>query len=127
MTDQGPRPKPGLAPNFDELVTVHQLRLLRAVVERGGFSRAADALGLSQPAVSHQLKALSTAVGMPVLEIVGRRVQLTQAGQLLYEHAQRILGEFEAAGHESGILEFGEAHVEQRPRHAHAASEFTRI
>lgn len=98
MTDQGPRPKPGLAPNFDELVTVHQLRLLRAVVERGGFSRAADALGLSQPAVSHQLKALSMAVGMPVLEIIGRRVQLTQAGQLLYEHAQRILAEFEAAG-----------------------------
>ena len=87
-----------LAPNFDQLVSVHQLRLFTAVIERGGFSRAADALGLSQPAISHQLKALSTAVGIPVLEVIGRRVQLTQAGQLLYDHAQRILAEFEAAG-----------------------------
>jgi DNA-binding transcriptional LysR family regulator len=86
-----------LAPNFDLLVSVHQLRLFTAVIERGGFSRAADALGLSQPAISHQLKALSTAVGIPVLEVIGRRVQLTQAGQLLYDHAQRILAEFEAA------------------------------
>lgn len=87
-----------LAPNFDQIVSVHQLRLLTAVVERGGFSRAADALGLSQPAISHQLKALSTAVGIPILEVIGRRVRLTQAGELLYEHAKRILIEFEAAG-----------------------------
>lgn len=84
--------------SFDQLVSVHQLRLLSAVIERGGFSRAADALGLSQPAISHQLKALSNAVGIPVIEVIGRRVQLTQAGQLLYDHAQRILAEFEAAG-----------------------------
>jgi len=77
---------------------VHQLRLLIAVVEHGGFSRAADAMGLSQPAISHQLKALSSAVGMPVLEMIGRRVQLTQVGQLLYVHAQRIMADFEAAG-----------------------------
>ena len=87
-----------LGPNLDTLVSVHQLRLLAAVVERGGFSRAGEALGLSQPAISHQLKALSTAVGIPVLEVIGRRVQLTQAGELLYEHAKRILTEFEAAG-----------------------------
>ena len=98
MDDHGPGPNLRLAPNFDQLVTVHQLRLLTAVIERGGFSRAADAMGLSQPAISHQLKALSTAVGIPVVEVIGRRVQLTQAGQLLYEHAKRILAEFEAAG-----------------------------
>jgi DNA-binding transcriptional LysR family regulator len=87
-----------LAPNMDQLVTVHQLRLLAAVVEHDGFTRAGDALGLSQPAISHQLKALATAVGMPLLEVIGRRVQLTQAGQLVYEHAKRILSEFESAG-----------------------------
>ncbi|MBA3234655.1 MAG: LysR family transcriptional regulator [Chloroflexi bacterium] len=87
-----------LAPNLDQLVSVHQLRLFSAVVDRGGFSRAAEALGLSQPAVSHQLKALSIALGMPVLEVIGRRVQLTQAGHVLYAHAQRILAEFGAAG-----------------------------
>jgi Transcriptional regulator len=87
-----------LAPNLDQLVSVHQLRLLAAVVEHGGFTRAGNALGLSQPAISHQLKALATAVGMPLLEVVGRRVQLTQAGELVYEHAKRILTEFESAG-----------------------------
>ncbi|HEY8635769.1 MAG TPA: LysR family transcriptional regulator [Candidatus Limnocylindrales bacterium] len=94
MPDQGGR----LSSDLDQLVSVHQLRLLTAVIERGGFSRAADSLGLSQPAISHQMKALSTAVGIPVLEVIGRRVQLTQAGQLLYEHAKRIRAEFEAAG-----------------------------
>jgi DNA-binding transcriptional LysR family regulator len=87
-----------LGPGLARLVTVHQLLLLAAVVERGGFSRAGDALGLSQPAISHQLKALANALGTPVLENVGRRVQLTQAGELLYDYAKRILGEFEAAG-----------------------------
>ena len=87
-----------LSPDLNKLVSVHQLRLLTAVIEQGGFSRAAESLGLSQPAISHQLKALSTAVGIPVVEVIGRRVQLTQAGQLLYEHAKRILAEFAAAG-----------------------------
>lgn len=87
-----------LAPALDQVVSVHQLRLLTAVIEHGGFSRAAEALGLSQPAVSHSLKALSGAIGTPVVEVIGRRVRLTQAGELLYEHAKRILAEFEAAG-----------------------------
>ncbi|MEJ7753370.1 MAG: LysR substrate-binding domain-containing protein, partial [Candidatus Limnocylindrales bacterium] len=47
---------------------------------------------------SHQLKALAEAIGTPVVEVIGRRVRLTQAGDLLYEHAKRILAEFEAAG-----------------------------
>lgn len=87
-----------LAADFDRLVTVHQLRLLTAVVEHGGFSRAAEALSLSQPAISHQLKSLSTAVGVPIFEIIGRQVRLTQAGELLHAHAMRILAEFAAAG-----------------------------
>ncbi len=87
-----------LAPTLDRLVSVHQLRLLTVVIERGGFTRAAETLGLSQPAISHQLKALAGSIGTPVLEVIGRRVQLTQAGELLYEHAKRILAEFEAAG-----------------------------
>jgi len=91
-------PDQPLARRLDQLVSVHQLRLLAAVVDHSGFSRAGDALGLSQPAVSHQLKALATVIGTPVLEVIGRRVRTTQAGQLLYEHAKRILTEFEAAG-----------------------------
>lgn len=84
--------------DLDRLVTVHQLRLLTAVIDSGGFSKAARALGLSQPTISHQLKALTAQVGVPVIELVGRRARLTQAGVLLYDHAKRILAEFEAAG-----------------------------
>ena len=87
-----------LTAQLDQVVSVHQLRLPTAVNERGGFTRAAEALGLSQPAISHQLKALTEAIGTPVVEVIGRRVRLTQAGDLLYEHAKRILAEFEAAG-----------------------------
>jgi DNA-binding transcriptional LysR family regulator len=89
--------------DLDRMVTVHQLRLLTAVIDSGGFSRAAAAMDLSQPAVSHQLKALAGAIGTPVVEVVGRQVRLTQAGGLLYDHARRILAEFEAAG--SGLDE----------------------
>lgn len=94
MEDHAARDRPAL----EQVVSVHQLRLLVAVIDHGGFSRAADALGLSQPAISHQLKSLASAVGVPILETIGRRSQLTQAGTLLYDHAKRILGEFEAAG-----------------------------
>lgn len=87
-----------LSEALERLVTVHQLRLLVEVIDKGGFSRAAEALGLSQPAISHQMKALSIGVGLPVLEVVGRRVRLTQPGALVYEHAKRILAEFHGAG-----------------------------
>ncbi|MBA3801107.1 MAG: LysR family transcriptional regulator, partial [Geodermatophilaceae bacterium] len=43
-----------------------ELRLLVAVIEHRGFSRAGDALGLCQPAISHQIKALTPAIGIPV-------------------------------------------------------------
>src|SRR3989337_3901712 len=100
MKDIGAAPR-RLAPTLDRLVSVHQLRLLTAVIERGGFSRAASALGLSQPAISHQLKALSGTIGTPVLEIIGRRVQLTQAGALPHEPAKGILAEVRSAEHTS--------------------------
>lgn len=83
---------------LDRLITVHQLRLLAAVVDHGGFTRAADALGLSQPAVSHQLGSLAAVLGIPLIEMVGRRVTLTQAGRLLYDHAKSILAAVDAAG-----------------------------
>jgi DNA-binding transcriptional LysR family regulator len=82
-------------PLFERRVTVHQLRIFKTVADRGSFSRAAAELHLSQPAVSHQVKALAGTVGSPLFERVGRRINPTEAGRLLYEHAGRILAEFE--------------------------------
>ncbi len=87
-----------LAAGFDSRVTVHQLRIFKMVADHHNFSRAAEALHLSQPAVSHQIKALSGAVGAPLFEEIGRRIHLTSAGTLLYEHASRIIADFEMAG-----------------------------
>src|SRR3990172_3379850 len=78
-------------------ITVHQMRLLAAVVERGGGTRAAEGLRLSQPAVSHQLASLASSIGLPLLDVVGRRVVLTEAGEVLHGHALRVLAEFDAA------------------------------
>ncbi len=82
---------------LERRVTVHQLRIFRTVADLASFSRAAEALHLSQPAVSHQVKALADAVGGPVVEVIGRSVRTTEIGRLLYEHAARILGEFDEA------------------------------
>jgi DNA-binding transcriptional LysR family regulator len=87
-----------LAAGFDSRVTAHQLRIFKMVADHHNFSRAAEALHLSQPAVSHQIKALSSTVGAPLFEEIGRRIHLTSAGTLLYEHASRIIADFEMAG-----------------------------
>ncbi len=79
-------------------VTVHQLRVFKTVADCRSFSRAAESLHLSQPAVSHQIKALSEAVRAPLFEEIARRIHLTAAGRLLYDHASRILADFEATG-----------------------------
>src|SRR4051794_16945195 len=68
-----------------------QLAAFCAVVERRSFSRAAEQLGLSQPAVSLQIAALEKRLGRKLLDRSGRRVQPTEAGTVLYPRAQRLL------------------------------------
>ncbi len=68
-----------------------QLAAFCAVVERKSFSRAAEHLGLSQPAVSLQIAALEKRLGTRLLDRSGRRVEPTEAGLLLYRRAQRML------------------------------------
>jgi LysR family transcriptional regulator, low CO2-responsive transcriptional regulator len=87
-----------LAQQLEQRVTVHQLRIFKTVADYRNFSRAAESLHLTQPAVSHQIKALSEVARVPLFEEIARRIHLTAAGRLLYEHASRILGDFEAAG-----------------------------
>ena len=72
------------------------LRTLQAIARHGSFSRAAQALNLTQPAVSMQVRHLERALGLPLLERVGKRAFPTRAGELLLAHADRALRELEA-------------------------------
>jgi len=72
-------------------VNLAQLRALLAVVDEGGFSAAAPALGISQSAVSHAIASLERAVGGPVLHRT-KQPQLTSFGSKLIEHARTAVG-----------------------------------
>src|SRR5919201_4454021 len=68
-----------------------QLAAFCAVVERQSFSLAAERLGVTQPAVSLQVRALEKRLGKQLLDRSGRRVVPTEAGLRLYRGAQRLL------------------------------------
>src|SRR5438105_13037301 len=68
-----------------------QLAAFCAVVERRSFSQAAARLGVTQPAVSLQIRALEERLGQRLLDRSGRRVEPTEAGMLLYRGAQKLL------------------------------------
>lgn len=68
-----------------------QLAAFCSVVERRSFSQAADRLGVTQPAVSLQVRALEKRLGAQLLDRSGRRVEPTEAGWRLYRGAQRLL------------------------------------
>jgi DNA-binding transcriptional LysR family regulator len=68
-----------------------QLAAFCAVVERRSFSQAAERLGVSQPAVSLQIRSLEERVGRRLLDRSGRRVEPTEAGRRLYRDALRLL------------------------------------
>jgi DNA-binding transcriptional LysR family regulator len=68
-----------------------QLAAFCAVVERRSFSQAAERLGVTQPAVSQQIRALEKRLGKQLLDRSGRRVEPTEAGRRLYRSAQRML------------------------------------
>ncbi len=77
-------------------LTFRQLKLIAALAETGSVSATARAMHVTQPTVSMQLKEISDAIGMPVHEVIGRRVFLTDAGRELAETARAIADEWEA-------------------------------
>jgi len=78
-------------PEEAALLTLHQLEVLVAVVAEGSFSAAARRLGLTQPAVSLQVRGLEEHFGRTLLERSGRAVRLTDAGQQAHAYALRLL------------------------------------
>src|SRR5918911_1142460 len=68
-----------------------QLAAFCEVVDRKSFSHAAERLGVTQPAVSLQVRSLEKRLGTRLLDRSGRRVEPTEAGHRLYRAAQRML------------------------------------
>ncbi|WP_324618449.1 transcriptional regulator CynR [Streptomyces sp. XY413] len=76
---------------------LRHLRYLIAVAEHGSFTRAAEALRISQPTLSQQVKQLERAVGAQLLDRTGRAVRLTDAGATYVHHARGALRDLAAA------------------------------
>lgn len=70
---------------------IRQLEILCRVVETENFSRAAKSIGLSQPTASEHIKTLEKELGTRLFDRMGRRVEPTKAGLILFEYAQKIL------------------------------------
>jgi DNA-binding transcriptional LysR family regulator len=71
-------------------LTFRQLETFATVARLGSFSRAAEALHLTQPAVSIQIRQIADVVGLPLFEQTGRDIQLTDAGQELLQTAREL-------------------------------------
>ncbi len=82
-----------------------QLRAFAALSRTGSFTLAAKEMFLSQSAVSHSMKALETDVGCRLFDRVGKKVLLTQAGEALLHHTEKILQEMAAA--RAGLEQLG--------------------
>lgn len=79
------------------MLDVHRLRLLREVHHRGTLAAVASALGYSPSAVSQQMSQLEREAGTPLLDRVGRGVELTPAAHVLVAHAEAVLAQLEEA------------------------------
>jgi DNA-binding transcriptional LysR family regulator len=78
-------------------VTFRQLQVFLAVAQQGSYTRAAELLYLSQPAVSHQIRQLEENIGLPLFDTLGKRLLLTEAGQELERYARSILQRLDEA------------------------------
>src|ERR1022692_3868802 len=74
-----------------------RLRVLVAVARSGSVTAAAQALNYAQPSISHHIARLEAETGAKLMERAGRGVRLTDAGRLLAERAEEILGRLDSA------------------------------
>ncbi|MFJ5234911.1 LysR family transcriptional regulator [Kitasatospora sp. NPDC088391] len=100
------------------MATLRQLEYLVAVVDTGSFTRAAELLHVTQPALSHQVRALESGLGGALLERLPRTVRPTPLGRAVLPHARAALADAErlraaarrTVGLEEGELEVGTVH-----------------
>ena len=89
-------------------ITFRQLRLFRSLVATGSVSGAAREAGVTQPTASIHLRELSEEVGLPLYEVIGRTVHLTEAGRELAAAARATQDEWEAFGQKIAALKGAE-------------------
>lgn len=85
--------------------TLAQLRVFESAARLGSFSRAAEALYVSQPTVSVQIKKLTETVGAPLFDQVGKQIRLTEVGQKLYSLCLELFARFAAFDQEVKALQ----------------------
>jgi DNA-binding transcriptional LysR family regulator len=78
--------------------TFRQLRYLVALVDARGYRRAADLLHISQPPLTQQMQALERQLGVELFDRSSRRLQLTLAGETMYQRARALVGGADEAG-----------------------------
>ncbi len=81
-------------------LTLQQMKLFEAVARHRSFTRAAEELFLTQPAVSIQVKRLEGSAGIPLFELIGKRIYLTPAGREMYDACHDVLKRLEALDEE---------------------------
>lgn len=83
-------------------LSLRQLSVFSAVAQHLSYTKAAQVLHLSQPAVSMQVSQLEDTIGLPLFEKLGRKIHLTEAGREVYTYAQRIANDLREL---EGVLE----------------------
>lgn len=86
------------------MIELRHLRYFLAVAEASHFTKAAAKLHVTQPTLSHQIRQLEGQLNLALFDRIGRRVQLTAAGELLLPHARRVLRELAEAQSALGEL-----------------------
>ncbi|MGB3289095.1 MAG: LysR family transcriptional regulator [Burkholderiaceae bacterium] len=115
--------------------TLEQWRVLQAIVEHGGYAQAAEALHRSQSSISYMAARLQEQVGVPLLEIEGRKARLTESGRALLAQAADLLNDAAKLEQRAATLEQGwEAEVKlvvdaafPTPLLLEALAQFTRV
>ena len=86
-------------------ITFRQLRLFLALADTGSVSAAARAMHVTQPTASMQLREVTESVGLPLYEVIGRKVFLTEAGLQLAGTARAIVDEWERFGQQVNAMQ----------------------
>lgn len=101
MADSGPASVSAISENK---VTLEQWRALLAVIDAGGYAKAAELLNKSQSAVSYSIAQLESALGVKVFQLQGRKAVPSPAGELLYRRARQLLEQAERLEKSAGCL-----------------------